>query len=253
MPINDYGIVADLYDIYVPATYDIDFFLEETKKATGEVLELMSGTGRVSIPLLQAGVHLTCVDISAELNAVFQSRLDELGLQADIYTMDVCALDLPKQFSMVIIPFYSFAHITSPESQRQALRHIRRHLAPGGTFICTLGNPGPRQKSVDGNLRLFRKYPLPAGETLLLWIQENWDPDDAQVVDALQFFEEYDAAGTLQSKRLLELHFRLTGREEFEKMAGEAGFRVKAFYGDYARSEFDPESSPAMLWLMEAQ
>jgi hypothetical protein len=57
MEINNYDYIADLYDIYVPVTFDIDFFVRETKKSSGEVLELMSGTGRVSIPLLEAGVN----------------------------------------------------------------------------------------------------------------------------------------------------------------------------------------------------
>ena len=55
MEINNYDYIADLYDIYVPVTFDIDFFVKETKRSSGEVLELMSGTGRVSIPLLEAG------------------------------------------------------------------------------------------------------------------------------------------------------------------------------------------------------
>jgi hypothetical protein len=34
-------------------------------------------------------------------------------------------------------------------------------------------------------------------------------------------------------------------------MALAAGFSIKAFYGDYEYNEFDPDSSPAMVWLME--
>ena len=70
MDINNYDLVSDLYDIYIPVTFDIDFFIQETKNTPGEVLELMSGTGRVSIPLLEAGVKLTCVDLSAKSNQV---------------------------------------------------------------------------------------------------------------------------------------------------------------------------------------
>ena len=250
MEINNYDYIADLYDIYVPATFDIDFFLAETKKASGEVLELMSGTGRVSIPLLEAGVKLTCVDLSAELNAVFENKLRQMGLKADVYQMDVCELDLHKKFEMVIIPFHSFAHITSPDDQQKALDRIRQHLSPGGTFICTLGNPKLRQKAVDGQLRLFRKYPLPDDGTLLLWISEKFSSDDSQVVEAMQFYEEYDAKGVLRSKRLLELHFRLSTKDEFEGLAKAAGFKVKAFYGDYEYSEFE-EDSPFMIWVLE--
>lgn len=76
MEINNYDYISDLYDTDVPATFDIEFFIKETNKPPGEVLELMSGTGRVSVPLLQAGVKLTCVDLSAELNAVFRRKLE---------------------------------------------------------------------------------------------------------------------------------------------------------------------------------
>jgi SAM-dependent methyltransferase len=251
MESNNYDIIADLYDIYVPATFDIDFFVKETQKSSGEVLELMSGTGRVSIPLLEAGVKLTCVDLSSKSNDILEKKLLQMGLKADVYQMDICELELSKKFDMIIIPFHSFAHITSPDDQRKALARIQQHLLPGGTFICTLGNPKIRQKAVDGQLRLLRKYPLPETQgSLLLLISENNNEADNQVVEAMQFYEEYDAKGVLQCKRLLELHFRLSRKDEFEGLAKDAGFKVKALYGDYAYSEFN-EDSPFMIWILE--
>ena len=74
----DYDRVADVYDLYVTSDLDIGFYLEEATKTRGKVLELMCGTGRVSIPLLEAGVDLTCVDASAGMLA----RLEE-GLRAE--------------------------------------------------------------------------------------------------------------------------------------------------------------------------
>ena len=56
----DYSLIADLYDSYVQTALDTPFFLGETRNVKGEVLELMAGTGRVSIPLLEQGVRLTC-------------------------------------------------------------------------------------------------------------------------------------------------------------------------------------------------
>ncbi len=251
MQINDYDPIADLYDIYVPVTEDIDFFVKEARKSKGEVLELMSGSGRVSIPLAQAGVKLTCVDRSASLNLILEDKLNQLGLSAQVIQMDVCKLDLPRQFELIIIPFNSFAHITSPMDQYEALHRIRRHLAPGGTFICTLGNPYVHQQDVNGHLRLLREYPLPqTGGTLLLWTLEQSLVDDPQIVKALQFYEEYDAEGVLQSKRVIELNFRLTYLDEFERLATAAGYKLKAFYGDYTYGSFTGDS-PQMIWLLQ--
>ena len=253
MPINQYDAVADLYDIYVPATFDIPFFLEEAQKVSGEILELMAGTGRVSLPLLEAGARLACVDNSADMLAVLAKKLAAKMLSADLYCQDVCRLDLPRQFASVIIPFHSFAHIVSVEDQKEAFRRIHRHLLPGGSFICTLGNPAVRRVPVDGRLRLFRKYSLSDGQgALLLWLSESFSPTDDHVVETLEFFEEYAVDGTMRSKRLMELHFRLTSRTEFENLARSAGFAISAFYGDYTRAEFQADTSPYMIWIMTA-
>jgi hypothetical protein len=59
--------VAPFYDLYAQATFDIPFLLQETTKSSGEVLELMAGTRRVSLPLVRAGVQLTYVDNAPEM------------------------------------------------------------------------------------------------------------------------------------------------------------------------------------------
>ncbi len=252
MEINNYDIIADLYDIYFPVTFDIDFFVNETQKTSGEVLELMSGSGRISIPLLEAGVHLTCVDISAKLNAIFKSKLEQKGYHAEIYQMDVCELEISKKFHMIIIPFQSFAHIVSVDDQRKALERIYQHLLPGGTFICTLRNPTVRQRDIDGQLKLAYTYPLVEKQgKLLWWMLEEFDPDDNQIVKAYEFFEEYDAEGVMTSKRMMELHFRLSPKDEFEDLLKTTGFSIKSVYGDYAYNGFDPDSSPVMVWILE--
>ncbi len=252
MEINDYSPIADLYDIYVPATFDIPFFINETKKSSGEVLELMAGTGRVSLPLAEAGVKLTCTDNSPEMLTVLRKKLDQKGLQAEVQQMDIRELHFSRQFDMVIIPFHSFTHLISRDDQHKALEGIRRCLSPRGRFICTLGNPALRTKSIDGQLRLYSQYPLDDGRgKLLLWVLENFDPHDHQVVDALEFFEEYDEKGSLKSKRLMELHFRLLRKAEFEAMARKSGLAVTAVYGDYSYAEYNEESSPFTILMME--
>ena len=60
----DYDRVADVYDLYVTSYLDVGFYVAEADKVKGKVLELMCGTGRASMPLLEAGVDLTCVDAS---------------------------------------------------------------------------------------------------------------------------------------------------------------------------------------------
>lgn len=248
---NDYGSVADLYDILVPVNFDIPFFVGEANKSSGEVLELMSGTGRVSIPLIEAGIRLTCVDRSPEMLAILRDKLAKRGLTANVHQMDIGELDLSKHFDLVIIPFHSFVEIVSLDDQRKALTHIRQHLSQGGRFICTLNNPATRRLPIDGRLRLFGKNALENGRgTLLSWVLQDYNPADNRIVEVVEFFEEYDTKGVLRSKRFLELRFRLLRKEEFEELALSAGFTILALYGDYSYSEFCEDKSPFMIWVL---
>jgi ubiquinone/menaquinone biosynthesis C-methylase UbiE len=249
---NNYDGIADLYDIYVPAEHDIPFFLDEAQQISGPILELMAGTGRVSLPLIEAGNNLTCEDSSVEMLNILGEKLKSKGLSTSLIPVDVCHLDLPEKFSAVFIPFNSFSHLTSIDQQKEALRRIARHLTPGGTFICTLANPCIRKAQIDGHLHLFRNYSLPnTGGMLLLWLLEKYSNADPHVVETAEFFEEYDRSGILTRKRLMELNFRLSDRNEFENLAWSAGFKVTSFFGDYDRSKFDEEISPHMIWKMK--
>ncbi len=249
-PLIDYDRVADLYDDYVRVGFDVPFFRNAAKQAAGDVLELMSGTGRVSLSLIEAGVRLTCVDRSAKMLAVLRRKLEQRHLVAEVYQMDVRELSLPRQYSLAFIPFHSLAELVSAEDRRQTLTRIYEHLVPGGHLICTLHNPAVRAQSVDGQLHLIGTHTrADRSGTLVAWIVEARRPSTA-IVDGCEFFEEYDAGGVLRSKWLLEIHYALISREEFEAMIESIGFRVVSLHGDYAGSDFS-ETSPFMIWTLE--
>ena len=248
MPAMDYARIADLYDSYVRVSLDIPFFLEYARQAQS-VLELMSGTGRVSIPLAQAGADLTCVDSSPEMLAYLRQKSYQQGVDLQIVQADVTQIDLGRTFDLVLLPFNSFAEITDPAAQRKALNAIRRHLAPGGKFILTLHNPPVRLQTVGQGLKLRSKLAEP-DRTILLWSEEEYDPA-SQLVSGMQFVEVYDASGVLVEKRFVELSFFLHRPAELEALLAQAGFTIAARFGDYQRSPFEPETSPFVIWELE--
>jgi SAM-dependent methyltransferase len=246
-----YETLADIYDTFVQVSLDIPFFLKAAKECHDEVLELMSGTGRVSIPMAEAGIKLTCVDISADMLLILKEKLESRRLSVEIQQADVCEFDLGRQFKLILLPFNSFSEILSSENQLKALHRIYLHLQPGGTFICTLHNPAVRKKSVDGQLHLWGNYPLiNRNGTLLFWVTQDFD-DSGHFVNGIEFFEEYNASGILISKRLVEFSFSLISKEEFEEMAQSAGFKIKKLYGNYYLEEYNKENSPYLIWLLQ--
>jgi SAM-dependent methyltransferase len=245
----DYDRVADVYDLYVTADLDIEFYLAEADKAQGKVLELMCGTGRVSIPLLEAGVDLTCVDASEGMLRRLEERLRERQLEAEVLRADVRHLGLGEEFDLALIPFHSFSELVSPRDQALALRAIHSCLKEGGRLICSLQNPAIRARSADGALRLNGSFPSAEG-LLIISGFETFD-EGSGVVSRTQFYEFFDASNELSAKRVLPMRFALIDRAQFAELADVAGFVVVALYGDYDRDEYLEASSSYMIWVLE--
>ena len=249
-PATDFGKIADLYDSFVRFEEDIPFFLRQCRRIDGPVLELMSGTGRVSLPLIEAGVDLTCVDSSPEMLAVLRAKLDLKGLSARIITRDVAALELPAVYELAVIPFHSFAELLTREDRQAALRAVHAALAPGGRFVVTLHNPAIRRRSMGQGLTTYGTFPLEDGTgEVVLKTDLSFDPETRRA-HGVQILEQLDANGELMKSRTLPLQFILLEREAFEGLAREAGFEIERLYGDYQRSPFSAESSPYMIWRL---
>ncbi|MGK7877541.1 MAG: class I SAM-dependent methyltransferase [Xenococcaceae cyanobacterium] len=249
MAAMDYSQVAHWYDTYVKTDIDVPFFLKEAK-SSDRVLELTSGTGRLSIPLIEAGISLTCVDNSPDMLAILRQKLAAQGLSANVYELDMCNLALQEKFDLIIIPFNSFSEIVSLDEQRKALKGIWNCLRATGRFICTLHNPPIRLKSVNGQLILRGKHSLPHDEgTLFLWSLETYAREKS-LVKGTQFWEIYDKNGVMQRKSFVDIQFYLHQQKEFIELAQSHGFHLVNLYGDYSYSEFQRETSPFMIWVL---
>ena len=244
----DFSFIADLYDTYVTVDNDVDFFKKIAKECNGKCLELMCGTGRVSIPLLKQGVNLTCVDYSKDMLNVFSNKARILNINPEIVCQDVCELSLREKYKLIFIPFNSFSEIYDVKKQEIALNRIYEHLEDDGIFICTLYNPAYRQKTADGQLRHLGVFKIDQTKSLIVSYYNQYDTKNKNVT-GLQFYEIYDINNKLIDKRFLEIRFSLISKYDFITMAEGAGFKVKDIYGDYYFSPFD-ETSMYMNFLL---
>ncbi len=101
------------------------------------VLEVGTGTGRISIPLLEQGLDLIGCDLSSKM----LRRLQEKFPAARIAQSDASALP----FSRAEFTFVLTVHVLHLiPSWREVLREIQRVLAPGGAYlnVTTWGSTG---------------------------------------------------------------------------------------------------------------
>lgn len=249
MPAMDYAKVAQFYDLYTQTEIDVPFFIKEAKGCR-RVLELTCGTGRLSIPLIQAGIPLTCLDNSAEMLTILRRKLHTFGLNAAVYKKDMTDFSLPQPFDLILIPFNAFAEITDPLAQQKTLSNIHAHIGEYGRLIVTLHNPAIRLQQIDGEIHMRGKFPLPQNsDNLILSSIETYDEQN-QLVTGKQYYELRNHQDRLISRFSVDIQFQLHSKENFESLAFSQGFKRLALYGDYERNDFSPESSPFMVWVL---
>ncbi len=101
----------------------------------------MVGSGRVIIPLLEAGLNVDGVDYSAEMLASCRQRCKERELNPSLYQSDLRELSLPYKYEAIIIPAGSFLLIENREDSIQVIKKLYEHLETGGKLILDLFLP----------------------------------------------------------------------------------------------------------------
>lgn len=242
--------VSDIYDFYVNVDFDIPFFLKESERYNSEILELMCGTGRVSIPILATGKRMTCVDYSKGMLDSFAKKIDTSNYSVNLHQMDVTDLNLDKKFGLIILPFHSISEILSTDLQIKTLQSISFHLENDGVFILTLQNPKNRLKVADGVPRVMGKFPINRDKQLVITYVNQYSETE-KIVSGFQFFEIYDSNNTLIEKRFLEINFKPIYDLEFREMIKSTELEIIEMYGDYSYGKFDEETSNFMIYKLK--
>jgi len=247
-----YSEISDLYDALVQFDEDIPFFVEQCASVKGQVLELMAGTGRVSIPLLQAGANLTCVDNCPQMLERLRAKLARLGLSANVIQADVRHLALSDRFALAIAPFNSLSELVEEQDRSAALRNIHSCLVEGGRFICTLHNPSVRLARINSGTE-EKHFEHPSGKGQVTFrISCEFNPA-SRVVYGTETFEIRGAAGNVTERRQVDIRFCLPEEAWLRQAARQEGFTVESLFGDYRRSEYREASSPSMIWVLRKQ
>ena len=238
--------VADIYDFYVNMDFDVPFFIKETEKYGGEILELMCGTGRVSIPLLKAGRKMTCVDYSKGMLDSFRKKIVNESYSVDLVEMDVTNLKLDKKFGLIILPFHSLSEILTTEKQQKALKCTSDHLEKGGTFILTLQNPESRLKQADGTMRVIGNFSVDKDKEMVLSYTNQYNEKE-NIISGYQFYEIYNSDNFMTEKRYLEINFKPIQLDKLKEMISKTDMEIMEIYGDYSFGEFKTQESDFLI------
>jgi ubiquinone/menaquinone biosynthesis C-methylase UbiE len=243
---NTYDPFARYYDAdFRGYTEDVPFYREMSRRMGGPILELMCGTGRVLIPLAEAGHPITGVDISPAMLAIARQHLDDAGLSANLIEGDVRSVSLPEQaYGMAFVAVNSFMHLETVRDQIATLETARRALTRRGTLVIDLFNPDPIEISREDNRLVLDRFYEIDGRQVQKFVAIDSDAA-TQTSHVTYLYDETDETGHVY-RRTMRFVMRWFYRYEIEHLLARAGFTLRAVYGTYDLDEYIT-GSPRMI------
>jgi SAM-dependent methyltransferase len=242
--VAEYVDFAEYYDYDHAITLDVGFYLDFAHQCHSPILELACGTGRLVIPLAEAGFEIYGVDLSENMLALCRRKVEErrLGERVHLAVADMATFDLPqKDFYLAFVALRSFMHLSTPSEQLACLQQVYQHLRPGGYFIVGVIAPELErlaQKPSD-TFVVRREFDLPSGHHVVRK-DRLVKHDSVNQVRHFEFrFEEFDAAGMPVRERLVPVRMRYTFRYELQLLLERAGFERVALFRDYEKHPYD--------------
>jgi len=223
---------------------DIDFYEEFARRAEGPVLELGAGTGRVAIPLAEAGFEVWGIDNDeAMLRRADANTPAKVVNRVHLQQGDMRAFDLGRDFGLIFAGFGGFHHLLTTDDQMRCLERVRDHLQPGGIFICDLRPAWEEEWEFGESTPLFHDWTrtLPeTGETVMR--SHSVHADGARQVKRQTNIYDLIGEGGVTRRVVVEVDLRFTTSYEMEGLLQRAGLELDSMFGDFELGPYDDAS-----------
>jgi ubiquinone/menaquinone biosynthesis C-methylase UbiE len=255
---EDHPFLSELYDLVPGYTgrKDRDFFVKYCGKADGRILELGCGTGRILIPVAEAGCTITGLDLSEYMLARCRKKISALDSEVQkritITQGNMADFNIDDTFHTAVIPFRAFQHLIDYKDQLSCLKNINRHLATGGRLIFDLFqvNLNVITKKITGEeIEDVPEYELPDGRKLRRTHRMIAYHRTEQYNDVEMIFYLTDKNG--RTERLVQsFPMRYFFKYEIIYLLTLCGFKVVELFGNFDKSPL-VDDSPEMIFVAE--
>jgi len=222
---------------------DFPFYLKQIKKQGDPALELGCGTGRLTIPLTEAGVDIVGIDVMENLLAHARKKAAARGITVNLVNADCRDFHLNRKFNLILFPFNSLPHLTDPESHEALLSRVKEHLTDNGRFVLDIFNTRLESLTRDPDTKVeFGGYPDPDGRGTVVITQSGSYDRATQIYHVRWHYDIGDGA----EKFVKDLDLRMFFPQELDALLRYNGFEIEHKYGDFDESEFNSDS-PAQI------
>jgi 2-polyprenyl-3-methyl-5-hydroxy-6-metoxy-1,4-benzoquinol methylase len=201
---------------------DIPFYVALAREAAAQghaVLELGCGTGRVTIPMAQAGAVVTGLDNAPPMLDIARVRAQQAGVDVEWITADMASFELGRRFGLIAIPFRSFQLLQTVDALVDCLACVREHLEDDGRLAFNIFNPDVLSGLTGADA---------AGQRSSI---------------------ERDDHGAMFTRAARDLRARWIFRAEMEQLLEKAGLEPVSLHGWFDGRQFGADSTE-MVWTV---
>ena len=228
---------------------DLPLIEAYAQRAGSPLLELGCGTGRLLIPLAEAGYRVTGVDLSPAMLRIAQAKAEAAGVAESVTLIEGDYADAPLDgaYRLAFVVMNTFLHLNTQERQLTALRHWREHLAPGGLLVIDVFHPDVGQLAgLDGRLEWDKTWTdRETGTTVMKWLTRTVDLAE-QTMHVTLVYDEVAEDGSVR-RTLVPFETRYLWRFEAELLLEKGGFTLEALHGDWEANPFESASDRMIL------
>jgi SAM-dependent methyltransferase len=229
---------ADVYDAHV---LDRSASLDPTPAAEfliglargGPVLELGIGTGRVALPLAEAGLAVQGIDASDRMLALLRSNVESKSLNVRVswFKGDFSCFESSTRYPLVYAIYDAVLLLPRQEDQLNCFSCAGEALEPEGRFVVEAHVPNTGTFVDNKRLEIVRV----GGSTVEIRMNEH-RPVEQQFVGNYIWFGQ-------SGVRVKPLLMRYAWPSELDLMAKLAGLKLEGRYGGWRRETFDSSSN----------
>jgi len=247
---TNYEPFARFYDLDTQEhDADLPFWINLARRTGGPILEIGAGTGRVLIPLAEAGFSVVGVDSSPSMLAVAREKISTAKLSKKISLVEADARDLQlnRRFPLAFVALNTFGHFSEPGEPERVLERLRAHLAPGALLALDLPNPTAGAFG-DTNGLLFHEYtrPGPTSDSQTVKLRSQLLDEISQRINVSVMYDEVSPLGEIR-RTLASFVLRYFYAHEIELLLRLAHFTVEAIYGSYELDALTDQSERMLV------
>ncbi len=230
-----------LYDVREPVSAEYIAYWSSLAQACGSpILEIMCGTGAISIPLAKQGYQVTGLDLAETM--LGEARRKSAATEAAVKWVlgDARHFDLGEKYNLIFLPSNSICHLLTREDLEACLASVARHLLPNGRFAVTIFVPRlPLLMKTTDEEQPYDEYIDPdSGEEITVTNRSRYD---AATQILYNYLYKRVGDGTIEPDG--ELMMRMYFPQELDALFWYNGFAIEHKYVGRDRSPFISKST----------